>query len=219
MHKFQIAIDGPASSGKSTIAKIIARDLGYIYVDTGAMYRVVTFLAIKNGVAFGDAAALVALTRANKISFENVEGGQLTLINGVDVSDDIRQTDVTNNVSEVAALKAVREELVRLQREIAETHPVVMDGRDIGTVVLPDADVKIFMVASVTERAERRYKENISRGIPTDLAVLEKEIAERDYKDSHRAESPLKQADDAILVDTTGMSIDDVVNRIKELIK
>ncbi|MGM8140840.1 MAG: (d)CMP kinase [Enterococcus italicus] len=219
MKKINIAIDGPASSGKSTVAKILANDYGFIYTDTGAMYRSVTLMAIKAGVAFTDEDALVQLIHENAISFKQTDQGQLVFINDNNVTEDIRQPEVTNNVSEVSAHEAVRRELVKKQQEIAKASGVVMDGRDIGTAVLPNAEVKIFLVASVVERAERRYKENQSKGIMTDFQTLKEEIEHRDLLDSTRKISPLKKAADAELLDTTGMTIQQVVTSIKEVVE
>lgn len=219
MKKINIAIDGPASSGKSTVAKILANDYGFIYTDTGAMYRSVTLMAIKAGVAFTDEDALVQLIHENAISFKQTDQGQLVFINDINVTEDIRQPEVTNNVSEVSAHEAVRRELVKKQQEIAKASGVVMDGRDIGTAVLPNAEVKIFLVASVVERAERRYKENQSKGIMTDFQTLKEEIEHRDLLDSTRKISPLKKAADAELLDTTGMTIQQVVTSIKEIVE
>ncbi|WP_302373009.1 (d)CMP kinase [Enterococcus asini] len=218
MKKINIAIDGPASSGKSTVAKIIAKDLGYIYTDTGAMYRSITYLAVKHQVAFDDEAGLVALIEKYPITFSQTTGGQAVFCDGEEVTQAIRNNEVTHNVSEVSAHEEVRKRLVAQQQKIAEAGGVVMDGRDIGTQVLPNAEVKIFLVASVDERAERRYKENIAKGIATDLATLKEEIKQRDYLDSHREVSPLKQAADATLIDTTGMSIQDVVAAIETIV-
>ncbi|HFU4204672.1 TPA: (d)CMP kinase [Streptococcus suis] len=220
MKSIQIAIDGPASSGKSTVAKIIAKDLGYTYLDTGAMYRSATYLALTNGVEVTDQDRIVDLLAKNPIRFGRDEDGQqLVFVGDEDVTLPIRDNQVTNNVSAVAALPLVREELVRLQQEIAQAGGIVMDGRDIGTVVLPQAELKIFLIASVEERAMRRFKENTERGIETDLETLKEEIAARDYKDSNRAVSPLKAADDAITFDTTGVSIEGVVKFISEKAK
>lgn len=215
----QIAIDGPASAGKSTVAKILAKELGYIYCDTGAMYRALTYQAIKNNIEVTDEKQLVHLLKEMMISFEPNKGNQKVFINGEEVTDAIRLTDVTNAVSAVSAHGEVRKELVKRQQEIAAHGGVVMDGRDIGTAVLPTAEVKIFLIASVEERAERRYKENLSKGIPASLEVLKQEIADRDYKDSHREVSPLRQAEDAICLDTTSLSIEQVVGKIRELIQ
>ncbi|CYV71281.1 (d)CMP kinase [Streptococcus suis] len=220
MKSIQIAIDGPASSGKSTVAKIIAKNFGYTYLDTGAMYRSATYLALTNGIEVTDQNRIVALLAQYPIRFGRDENGQqLVFFGDEDVTLPIRDNQVTNNVSAVAALPLVREELVRLQQEIAQAGGIVMDGRDIGTVVLPQAELKIFLIASVEERALRRFKENTERGIETDLESLKQEIAARDYKDSHREVSPLKAADDAITFDTTGVSIEGVVKFISEKAK
>ena len=216
MKTIQIAIDGPASSGKSTVAKIIAKDLGYTYLDTGAMYRAATYIALQHQISPEEASQVLDLLDQYPISFGRSEDEQqLVYVGDVDVSHPIRENTVTNAVSSFAAVPAVREKLVALQQEIAQQGGIVMDGRDIGTVVLPKAELKIFLVASVDERAERRYKENLAKGIETDLETLKEEIATRDYKDSHRATSPLKQAEDAIYLDTTGLSIQEVVDKIK----
>ncbi|HEL1669426.1 TPA: (d)CMP kinase [Streptococcus suis] len=220
MKSIQIAIDGPASSGKSTVAKIIAKNLGYTYLDTGAMYRSATYLALTNGIEVTDQNRIVDLLAQYPIRFGRDENGQqLVFVGDEDVTLPIRDNQVTNNVSAVAALPLVREELVRLQQDIAQAGGIVMDGRDIGTVVLPKAELKIFLIASVEERALRRFKENMERGIETDLEILKEEIAARDYKDSHREVSPLKAADDAITFDTTGVSIEGVVKFISEKAK
>ena len=220
MKQIQIAIDGPASSGKSTVAKIIAKNLGYTYLDTGAMYRAATYLALRHDLTEADVDQLVDLLNQCPVSFGRSEDGQqLVFVADVDVTHPIRDNEVTNNVSWVSARAPVRERLVAQQQQIAAQGGIVMDGRDIGTVVLPNAELKIFLVASVEERAERRYKENLSKGIETDLEVLKKEIAERDYKDSHREVSPLKPAADAIHFDTTGVGIDQVVAFIEEKAK
>ena len=216
MKTIQIAIDGPASSGKSTVAKIIAKDFGYTYLDTGAMYRAATYIALQHQINPEESSQLLDLLDQYPISFGRSEDGeQLVYVGDVDVSHPIRENTVTNAVSAFAAIPAIREKLVALQQEIAQQGGIVMDGRDIGTVVLPKAELKIFLVASVDERAERRYKENLSKGIETDLETLKEEIAARDYKDSHRETSPLKQAEDAIYIDTTGLSILEVVEKIK----
>ena len=216
MKTIQIAIDGPASSGKSTVAKIIAKDFGYTYLDTGAMYRAATYIALQHQINPEESSQLLDLLDQYPISFGRSEDGeQLVYVGDVDVSHPIRENTVTNAVSAFAAIPAIREKLVALQQEIAQQGGIVMDGRDIGTVVLPKAESKIFLVASVDERAERRYKENLSKGIETDLETLKEEIAARDYKDSHRETSPLKQAEDAIYLDTTGLTILEVVEKIK----
>ena len=209
MKDIRIAIDGPASSGKSTVAKIIAKNLGYTYLDTGAMYRSATYLALQNSLTEENVPEILEQLSQYPISFGKAADG----------SQQVRDNQVTNNVSWVAAIPEVRQELVAQQQRIAQDGAIIMDGRDIGTVVLPDAELKIFLIASVDERAERRYKENIEKGIPADLETRKKEIAERDYKDSHRKVSPLKPAEDAITFDTTGVSIDGVVEFIQEKAK
>ncbi len=216
--EIKIAIDGPASSGKSTIAKLIAEKFQLVYVDTGAMYRAVTFLALKNNVPVDEEEGLVQLLEQTEISFKRTESGQQVFVNEVDVTDSIRQNDVTNNVSMVSSFAKVREELVSRQQQIASHSGVIMDGRDIGTVVLPQADVKIFLVASVEERAERRYLENKEKGIASDFETLKQEIIARDTFDSNRTVSPLKQAADAIRLDTTSLSINEVVNECIKII-
>lgn len=213
-----IAIDGPASSGKSTVAKKIAKDLNLIYVDTGAMYRTLTYEALKNNVNIKDEEALLDLLSHTSITFERTDDGQRVFANEEEVTSEIRQNNVTNTVSVVSAHPKVREEMVRRQQKMAQSNGVIMDGRDIGTVVLPNSNLKIFLVASVKERAERRHKENKQKGIFSDLEQLKRDIADRDYKDSTRETSPLKQADDAIRIDTTKLTIDEVVETIKNLI-
>lgn len=178
MKTIQIAIDGPASSGKSTVAKIIAKDFGFTYLDTGAMYRAATYMALRNQLGVEQVEELLALLDQHPISFGRSETGeQLVFVGDVDITHPIRENEVTNHVSAIAAIPEVREKLVSLQQEIAQQGGIVMDGRDIGTVVLPQAELKIFLVASVDERAERRYKENIAKGIETDLETLKEEIA------------------------------------------
>ena len=218
MKKIQVAIDGPASAGKSTVAKIVAKKLHFIYCDTGAMYRSVTFAALKNHVKLDDDQALKELLKTIEIRFVPAEPEQRVFVNDEEVTQAIRTPEITNNVSLVSAQPSVRAELTKRQQEIAEAGGIVMDGRDIGTTVLPNAEVKIFLVASVHERAVRRFKKNQTKGIDTPLDVLEKEIEERDYKDSHREISPLTQAKDAVLVDTTSLTIDQVVDKILEII-
>ena len=220
MKSIRIAIDGPASSGKSTVAKIIAKNLGYTYLDTGAMYRSATYLALQNNLTEDNVEEILKVLANNPVSFGRAEDGSQTVFVGdKDVTLAIRQNDVTNNVSWVAAIPEVREELVEQQRRIAKNGAIIMDGRDIGTVVLPDAELKIFLIASVEERAERRFKENQEKGIKTDFETLKREIAERDYKDSHRKVSPLKAAEDAVMLDSSDLNIDEVVEAIYEQAK
>lgn len=215
----QVALDGPASAGKSTVAKIIAKKLNFIYIDTGAMYRTCTLIARENNVDYGDEKHILDLIDKSRIEFKNEDGQQKVYLNGKDVSLEIRTPDITEHVSQVSALKGVREKMVELQRDMAGKNDVIMDGRDIGTTVLPNAEVKIFLVASVKSRAKRRFLDFKEKGIHQDLADIEHDIEERDYKDSHRAISPLKKADDAIELDTTNLTIDQVVERIVALIE
>ena len=215
--KIQIAIDGPASAGKSTVAKILAKKNGFIYCDTGAMYRTLTLAALKAQTNLDSEQDLMALLNRLSIEFSQEKDGQHVFLNQADVTDAIRSNEVTNSVSKVSAYKDIREEKVVRQQKIAESNSIVMDGRDIGTVVLPNADLKVFLVASVEERAERRYKENVAKGIETDFEELKKEIADRDHYDSTRKNSPLVQATDAVLVDTSGLTIEKVVEKIEKL--
>lgn len=214
----QVAIDGPASAGKSTVAKLVAAKYGYVYLDTGAMYRAITWAAMHAEVALDDEAAVMAVVEKTPIHFAPGTPDQLVFAGDQDVTRVIREETVTNNVSTVAALPAVRAALTSQMQDIAAAGGIVMDGRDIGTTVLPQAQVKIFLEASVAERAQRRFKENQAKGIDVSLATLEQEIAARDYKDSHRATSPLTQAADAKLVDTTSLTIEEVVNKIADAI-
>ena len=198
--EIQIAIDGPASAGKSTVAKLVAKHFNFIYCDTGAMYRTLTLKAMQEGVELTNEAGLVKLLSTTEIKFKPGKPDQKVFLDGKEVTTDIRQPDVTNNVSTVAAIGSVREELTNRQRQIADEGGIVMDGRDIGTTVLPNAQVKIFLVASVDERAKRRFADNDAKGIHTPLEVLKQEIETRDYKDSHREIAPLTQAEDAVKV-------------------
>lgn len=215
---FKIAIDGPAAAGKSTIAKITAEKLGYTYIDTGAMYRALTHKALERDIDINDGEALEQLLLSTEIMLTPLgDDGQSVIVDGKDVSDAVRSQKVTGAVSAVAAHHAVRESMVEKQRILGEVTGVVMDGRDIGTHVLPNAELKIFMTASVEERAQRRYEENKKRGIESSLEHLKIEISERDRADSERVVSPLKQAKDAILIDTTSMSIEEVAKEISRL--
>ncbi|TGB04513.1 (d)CMP kinase [Halobacillus salinus] len=214
MNSMTIAIDGPAAAGKSTVAKMVAEKLSYIYVDTGAMYRALTWKAIQEGIALEDEEKLETLLKERDLKLVQSEKGQLVMLDGQDVSEAIRTDEVTNQVSIVAKHQKVRVEMVKRQQELVKEQGVVMDGRDIGTHVLPDAEVKIFMIASVEERAERRYKENVEKGFDADLEKLKEEIRKRDEIDSNRSVSPLVKADDAIELDTTSLTIDQVVEKI-----
>ncbi|EJE98462.1 (d)CMP kinase [Liquorilactobacillus mali] len=215
----QVAIDGPASAGKSTVAKLVAHKLNYIYCDTGAMYRAVTWAAIHDRVQLDDEESLGTILDNIDIKFVPSADGQRVFVNEKEVTEEIRMPEISNNVSTVAAQVSVRKYLTDLQQKIARDGGIVMDGRDIGTTVLPNAEVKIFMVASVKERALRRYKENIEKGIQTPLGVLEREIEERDRKDSTRIISPLVKADDAAQLDTTSLTIEQVVDKIMKIIE
>ncbi|MGG5792945.1 (d)CMP kinase [Bacillus nitratireducens] len=216
--RISIAIDGPAAAGKSTVAKVVAKKLSYVYIDTGAMYRAITYAALEQKVDIENEEKLMEVVKNVNIEFQQGENTQLVFLNGQDVSEAIRTPDVTNRVSIVAKHRLVREEMVRRQQELAEKGGVVMDGRDIGTHVLPDAEVKIFMLASVEERAERRHLENMNKGFDSNLEQLKEEIARRDKLDSEREVSPLKKADDALELDTTSLSIEEVVQKIMGIV-
>ncbi len=213
--KISIAIDGPAAAGKSTVAKKIAEILGYTYIDTGAMYRAFTWYCMEKGVDCQNESQCVALIPEVTIK---LRPNGLVLCNDIDVTREIREPRVSANVSYIASYKDIRLFLVDQQRKMASKHSVIMDGRDIGTYVLPDADVKIFQIASVETRAVRRYDENIAKGIPCTLEEIENDVRKRDYIDSHRDFAPLKCAPDAITLDTSFMSVDEVVNAIIEII-
>lgn len=214
-----VAIDGPAGAGKSTVSRLLARALGFRYVDTGAMYRVVGVLAQRRGLDFSDVAALSQLCDALTLRFEERPDGLATIADGTDISDLIRTAEAGQLASKVSVVPAVRERLVAKQREMGAQGDVVMEGRDIGTVVFPDAALKVFLTASPRERARRRGAELAARGIPADIDAVEREIAERDQRDQSRAHSPLRPADDAIVIDTSDESIDQVVQRLRTLAK
>lgn len=213
----QIAIDGPAAAGKSTIAKIVAEKLGYIYIDTGAMYRAITLKALNAGINLASNEEAGALLAETEIDLIPVEGGQKVLLDGEDVSEAIRSQYVTKAVSEMAAHELVRKRMVELQQKLAEDRGVVMDGRDIGTHVLPYAALKVFMSATVEERARRRFEENKKRDILTPLEQLQEEIAKRDKMDSERDVAPLQQAQDALYLDTTSLTISEAAEAILKL--
>jgi cytidylate kinase len=219
--KISIAIDGPAGSGKSTIAKEVAINFGYIYIDTGAMYRAITLKALRNHVSLSDSSQLTALAENTLIHLEYEKYNSTSILHvimdGEDVTEKIRSLEVTNNVSVVAAVAGVRQAMVNLQRNMAKQGGVVMDGRDIGTVVLPKAELKIYLTASVAERSRRRWLELTEKGVHVDREELEEQIRQRDLYDSHREISPLCQAKQAILLDTTNLSIEQVVEKVKEL--
>jgi cytidylate kinase len=217
--KISIAIDGPAAAGKSTVAKIVAENLSYIYIDTGAMYRSLTYKAILHQVNLENEFELNDLLEHTVIELLPEKGGQIILLDGKNVTNEIRTTEVTNSVSIVARHSLVRQEMVKRQQNLAAGGGVVMDGRDIGTHVLPNAEVKVFLLASVEERAHRRHVENLKKGFQSDLKKLQEEIALRDKLDSEREVAPLKKADDAVELDTTSLEIMQVVEVIMELVK
>ncbi len=213
----QIAIDGPAGAGKSTVAKMLAAKLGYLYIDTGAMYRSIAWLALQKGIRMDNDDALCQLAEKTEIRLANLADGYHVYCNGQDISQEIRQPAVGDAASPVSAVAGVRQALVAQQRIMAGQGGVVMDGRDIGTVVLPDADCKIFLTAPLAVRAERRAQELRDKGLPIDLPQLTADIAARDHRDSTRANSPLTQAPDAIYVDTGDMDIAQVVAHLATL--
>ena len=214
---FNIAIDGPAGAGKSTIAKQLAKELSFIYVDTRAMYRSMALYFMRNGIAKEDEAAISDACKTVEVSIAYEDGEQQVLLNGENVSKEIRKEEVGKMASATSVYKEVRKKLVELQQKLAADKDVIMDGRDIGTCVLPNAQVKIYLTASVETRAERRYQELQEKGAACDLEVIKKDIADRDYQDMHREISPLKQAEDAILVDSSDMGIEEVVETIKNI--
>ena len=214
-----IAIDGPAGAGKSTIAKKVAKKMGYIYVDTGAMYRAMALFMIKQGIDPSDAPSIEEACKIADISIEYRDGEQVVLLNGENVNAYLRTEEVGNMASVTSVNAKVREKLVELQQKLAKTKDVVMDGRDIGTVVLPNAEVKVYLTASSLVRAQRRALELEAKGESTDLSKIEADIIERDNRDMTRAISPLKQAEDATLIDSSYMTIDEVVEAILNLVK
>ena len=216
---YNIAIDGPAGAGKSTIAKKLAKELGYVYVDTGAMYRAIAYYFLQNQVDVNDEEAIASACPNVNVTIAYQNGDQQVLLNGENVNGVIRKEEVGKTASTTSVYPVVRAKLMDLQRELATKENVIMDGRDIGTVVLPNADVKIFLTASSKVRAKRRYDELTEKGVECDFDEIEKDIIDRDYRDMHRETAPLKQAEDAILLDSSELDIDGVVNRMKEIIK
>ena len=214
---FNIAIDGPAGAGKSTIAKLAAKELSFIYVDTGAMYRTIALGLLRAGTDIEDEAALKRQLSDIEVTISYENGAQQVFLNGENVTGLIRTEQVSDMTSRSSAKPQVREKLTELQRTLAKKEDVLMDGRDIGTMILPDAQLKIFLTASVKTRAERRYKEQIEKGESCTLEEIERDIEERDYRDSHRETAPLRQAEDAVLVDSSDMTIDEVVTEIVAL--
>lgn len=214
-----IAIDGPAGAGKSTIAKLVAKELGFIYVDTGAMYRAMALFLIRNGIDRNDTAGIERACEDADISIMHEDGRQVVLLGGENVNDFLRLEEVGNMASASSANAKVRTKLVSLQQKLAQNENVVMDGRDIGTVVLPDSRCKIYLTASVEVRAKRRYDELREKGLDADLKKIGDDIAARDEQDMTRKNSPLKQADDAVLIDSSDMSIEEVKDAIVALAK
>ncbi len=212
-----IAIDGPAGAGKSTIAKLVADKKGFIYVDTGAMYRSIALYIIENGINVDDEEAVKNACDNIDISLKYVDGVQHVYLNDKDVSTDIRREEVGNMASKAATKKAVRERLLDLQRDIAASNDVIMDGRDIGTFVLPNAELKIYLTASVMTRAKRRFDQLTEKGEKPDIDKIAEDIEKRDYQDMHREIAPLKQAEDAVYLDTSDMTIGEVVDKIISL--
>lgn len=216
---YRIALDGPSGAGKSTIAKRLSAELGFVYVDTGAMYRSIGLYCLQNGIDTADEAAVTAALPQIDIALKYVDGEQRVILNGTDVSKEIRINEVSMAASKVSAYKAVRAFLLDTQRNMAKTQSVIMDGRDIGTVVLPDAEIKIFIVADPEERAKRRYKELIERGQNVPFEEVLKDIIQRDYNDENRAEAPLRQAEDAIRLDTSLLDFEQSYNAVLEIAK
>ena len=217
---FNVAIDGPAGAGKSTIAKMVAKKLGFTYVDTGSMYRAMALACIRAGLKASDEAEVCKVCEGLDVSLEYDENGaQQVILNGENVNAYIRTEEVGNMTSAIAVYGPVREKLVELQRKLGTKYDVIMDGRDIGTCVLKDAPVKIYLTASSRTRAERRYKELTEKGVDCNLDDIEKDIIDRDYRDMNREISPLKKAEDAILVDSSNMGIDEVVNELVRIIE
>ena len=215
MKKISIAIDGPSAAGKSTIAKIVAKKLDYVYIDTGAMYRCVGYYCLENNVDLHDENAVTQALDNIKIEMNSANQ---VFLNQEDVSAKIRHDRISMAASVVSTYQEVRNFLVLQQRQMARQGGVILDGRDIGTVVLPDAQLKIYQVASSKTRAKRRYLENLQRGLEADLDTIQKEIEQRDYQDMHRKISPLKKADDAIEIDTSDLSLEEVVDKVMELV-
>ncbi len=213
-----IAIDGPAGAGKSTIAKLVAKKKNFIYVDTGAMYRALALFCSRNGIAPEDEEKVIENCGKCDIKIEYKDGVQYVILNGENVNDFIRTEEISRFTSMISAYPKVREILLDLQRNLAKENNVIMDGRDIGTNILPDADLKIYLTASVSARANRRYKEQCEKGYDVDLEEIKKDIEDRDYRDMHKEVGALKVADDAVTVDSSDMSIDEVVAKIAELI-
>ena len=218
MKKIKIAIDGPAASGKSTTAKIIAQKLNYLYIDTGAMYRALTLVILNAKIDISNKKEIIKISKKSKIELRQIDNELHTFLNDKDVSHEIRLPQINQVISSISAYPEIRKIMVEKQRTLSKDGGIVMDGRDIGTVVLQDAEVKIYMEAQLEERAKRRYNELKSKGVQADLAEIKKEIARRDQIDSTRAASPLKPAEDAIIIDTSNLTIEEQTNACLELI-
>ncbi len=214
----KVAIDGPAGAGKSTISKAAAKKLGFVYIDTGAMYRAIGLAAVRRGIDTNDAEGVTSILDEVTVTIEHNDEGQQIFLNGENVSEEIRLPEISVAASNVAVIPAVRLKLVELQRVLAEKEDVIMDGRDIGTYVLPDAEIKIFLTASVEERAKRRLLELLEKGVETDLAAVKADMEYRDKNDSGRDFAPLKQAEDSVLLDNTNITIDEAIDRICQLV-
>lgn len=214
-----VAIDGPAGAGKSTIAKIVAKEMGYVYVDTGAIYRTLALACIRNGLNAEDEQNISRICRNVKVELKYIDGEQVMLLDNENVNSLIRTEEVSRMTSSISVYKDVREQLIDLQREIAKKENVIMDGRDIGTFVLPDAEVKIYLTASAATRAKRRYDEQQAKGIECTLKEIEDDIQKRDYRDMHREIAPLKKAGDAVEIDTSEMTVNQVAEAIEDIIK
>ena len=214
---YNVAIDGPAGAGKSTIAKLVAKEKGYVYVDTGAMYRGLAIHFLENGIEAEEKEMIAEACKDADVTIRYEDGQQQVYLNGKNITAKLREEAVGNMASKSSAIPEVRAKLLELQRELARKEDVIMDGRDIGTCVLPDADVKVFLTASVETRAKRRYDELVEKGVACDLEEIARDIAERDERDSTREIAPLKQAEDAVLVDSSYMTIEEVVAAIVKL--
>lgn len=212
--KLSVAIDGPAGAGKSTIAKLLGGKFNLMYINTGAMYRAITVVALKNNISFNEVEKLCKMTDELEMHFD----GDKVIVNHEDLSDEIKLPIISENVSNYAAISEIRERLVKIQRKMAEKYSVVMDGRDIGTVVLKDASVKFYLTASPEKRARRRYEELIKKGISVQYEKILNDIIERDYIDSHRKVNPLRKAEDAVEIDTSDMTIEEVVKNLSNYI-
>ncbi len=214
---YNVAIDGPAGAGKSTVARLVAKEKGYIYVDTGAMYRALAVYFIEKGVHAEETEKIIAAAREAEVSIRYEEGVQQVYLNGKNITSKLRTEEAGNMASMTSPVPEVRERLLELQRSLAREQDVIMDGRDIGTNILPDADVKIYLTASVETRAKRRYRELTEKGIPCDYDEIARDIQERDMRDMNRETAPLRQAEDAVLVDSSDMTVPEVVETIVKL--